>query len=124
MLALQPSAHLTANEIAAAALADQGERFNPQQQFPVSWPADPVVAEAYVDQLQRSRSLATGTIADLVRTLNQATTRLAAGGRDSALAGRLERLASGLRVTGQDPAAARRVTALGETLRGIAARLR
>ncbi len=124
VLALQPSAYLTANEIAAAALADQGERFNPQQQFPVSWPADPVVAKAYVDQLQRSRSLAAGTIADLTRTLDQAATRLAAGGRDSALAGRLERLASGLRVTGQDPAAARRATALGETLRGIAGRLR
>ncbi|MFN3726232.1 MAG: DUF305 domain-containing protein [Allosphingosinicella sp.] len=124
VLALQPSAHLTANEIAAAALADQDERFNPQQQFPVSWPADPVVAKAYVDQLQRSRSLPAGTIADLSRNLNQATTRLAAGGRDAALAGRLERLASGLRVTGQDPAATRRATALGETLRGIASRLR
>ena len=124
VLALQPSAYLTANEIAAATLADQGERFNPQQQFPVSWPADPVVAKAYVDQLQRSRSLAAGTIADLTRTLDQAATRLAAGGRDLALAGRLERLATGLRVTGQDPAAARRATALGETLRGIAGRLR
>lgn len=124
VLALQPSAHLTANEIAAAALADQGERFNPQQQFPVSWPADPVIAKAYVDQLQRSRSLAAGTVADLTRTLDQAATRLAANGRDSALAGRLERLATGLRVTGQDPAASRRATALGETLRGIATRLR
>ena len=124
MLALQPSQHLTANEIAAAALADQGERFNPQQQFPVSWPADPVIAKAYVDQLQRSRSLAPGSVTDLTRTLDQAATRLAAGGRDAGLAGRLERLASGLRVVGQDPAAARRATALGETLRGIATRLR
>ena len=58
------------------------------------------------------------------RLIDQAATRLAAGGRDSALAGRLERLASGLRVTGQDAAAGRRVTALNETLRGIARRLR
>jgi hypothetical protein len=38
VLALQPSEHLSANEIAAAALADQGRAFNPQQQFPVTWP--------------------------------------------------------------------------------------
>ncbi|HEY0326243.1 MAG TPA: DUF305 domain-containing protein [Allosphingosinicella sp.] len=124
VLALQPSAHLTANELAAARLANQGDRFNPQQQFPVSWPADPVVAKAYVDQLQRSRSIAGGTVADLTRTLDQAANRLAAGSRDAALAGRLERLASGLRATGQDPQAGRRVAALGETLRGIAGRLR
>jgi uncharacterized protein (DUF305 family) len=124
VLALQPSAHLTADEIAAAALADQGGRFNPQQQFPVSWPADPVIAKAYVDQLQRSRSLASGTVAELRRTLDQAGTRLAGGRTDAALAGRLERLAGNLRVTGQDPAASRRATALGETLRGIATRLR
>ncbi len=124
VLALQPSAHLTANEIAAAALADQGERFNPQQQFPVSWPADPVVAKAYVDQLQRSRSLAAGTVADLNRTLDQASARLAAGGTDAALAGRIERMAASLRVTGQDPAANHRATALRETLTGIAGRLR
>ncbi|MFW6087680.1 MAG: DUF305 domain-containing protein, partial [Myxococcota bacterium] len=44
MLALVPSEHLSANEIAAAAAADQGGVFNPQQQFPVRWPAEPVVA--------------------------------------------------------------------------------
>ena len=53
VFALTPSQHLTANEIAAAALADYGGRFNPQQQLPVSWPAHPVVALAYLDQLQR-----------------------------------------------------------------------
>ena len=44
---------LSANEIAAAALADQGGPFNPQQQYPVRWPAEPVVARAYMDQLRR-----------------------------------------------------------------------
>ncbi|HZG45764.1 MAG TPA: DUF305 domain-containing protein, partial [Allosphingosinicella sp.] len=60
VLELQPSEHLTANEIEAAKLASQGETFNPQQQYPVSWPAHPAVALAYVDQLQRSRSLNAG----------------------------------------------------------------
>ena len=48
---------LSANEIAAAALADQGGAFNPQQQYPVRWPAEPVVARAYADQLKRADAL-------------------------------------------------------------------
>ncbi|MEJ1962129.1 MAG: DUF305 domain-containing protein [Gammaproteobacteria bacterium] len=50
---LLPSKFLSENEIAAAALAQQGGRSNPQQQFPVTWPAEPVVARAYIDQLER-----------------------------------------------------------------------
>ena len=47
VLELSPSPQLTANEIAAAKLANQGRTFNPQQQYPVSWPDAPVVARAY-----------------------------------------------------------------------------
>ncbi|QNE05675.1 DUF305 domain-containing protein [Croceicoccus marinus] len=55
VLTLEPSDHLTRNEIDAAALAQEvNGTFNPQQQFPVQWPADPVVALAYVDQLRRA----------------------------------------------------------------------
>ena len=61
ILALVPSEHLSANEIAAAGLAEQGGVFNPQQQFPVSWPADPAVARAYLDQMRRA-----GTVEDAV----------------------------------------------------------
>ena len=57
VFALKPSAKLSANEIAAAALADQGGLFNPQQQYPVRWPAEPVVARAYMDQLRRDGAL-------------------------------------------------------------------
>ena len=54
VFALVPSDHLSANEIKAAALANQGRVFNPQQQFQVTWPHEPVVALAYLDQLERS----------------------------------------------------------------------
>src|SRR3546814_33426 len=54
VLALKQSEYLTENEIAAAALANQGGMFNPQQQFPVTWPDHPVVARAYVDQIGRA----------------------------------------------------------------------
>ena len=51
---LVPSEYLTANEIAAAALADTGGAFNPQQQYPVQWPIDARVALALVDGLERT----------------------------------------------------------------------
>ena len=124
VLALTPSAHLTANEIAAAALADQGERFNPQQQFPVTWPDHPVVALAYVDQLQRSGSLPAGTLTQLTQALEQARARVDARRRDRTLAARLEAMATGLPTVGADGAAARRLTALRDTLNGVARRLR
>lgn len=57
VLELVPSEFLTANEIAAAALADPGETFNPQQQFPVQWPDSPLIARAYIDQLRRDQVL-------------------------------------------------------------------
>jgi hypothetical protein len=42
VLELSPGPNLTANEIAAARLAKQGRTFNPQEQYPVSWPDAPV----------------------------------------------------------------------------------
>src|SRR5690606_30449281 len=65
VLELQPSEHLSAHEIAAAALADQGEVFNPQRQTPVTWPDHPLVAKAYVDQLERAGALAPESVAAL-----------------------------------------------------------
>ncbi len=125
VLALTPSQHLTANEIAAASLADhQGDRFNPQQQMPVTWPDHPVVALAYLDQLQRSGGLAAGTIAELRQALEPASARVEAGTRDGQLAARLASLAGSVAPSSSDPAAGKRVAALRQTLTGIAARLR
>jgi len=56
-LALEPSDFLTADEIRAAELALVGGRFNPQTQLPVTWPAEPVVARAWRDQLMRGGHL-------------------------------------------------------------------
>ena len=65
VFALTPSPQMTENEIAAAMLADQGRVYNPQQQFPVTWPDHPVVALAYLDQLQRSGVVAPADVAPL-----------------------------------------------------------
>ena len=53
---LLPSEHLPQNEIDAALLVVQDE-FNPQSQPQLTWPAEFVVARAYVDQLERSTAL-------------------------------------------------------------------
>ncbi len=93
--------------------------FNPQQQFPVSWPAHPVGALAAVDQLDRTRALSPAAIAELRAALAAAgSTR-----RDPALAARLNALAANLAVP-TDPTAARRAAALRQTLSGISAKLR
>ncbi|WP_197493202.1 DUF305 domain-containing protein [Woeseia oceani] len=124
VLALSPSDYLSANEIAAATLADQGERFNPQQQFPVSWPASPVVAMAYMDQLQRSASLPAGLADELQSALMTANAVQERGDSDRRLARTLNDLAK-LVVRGDGNAATQeRRAALADTLQGIAAGIR
>ena len=124
VLSLTPSEHLTENEIAAAALADEGARFNPQQQFPVAWPAEPVVARAYLDQLERSGSVPASTAVELRATLDRAAARLGNGARDERLAARLESLAASVDGGEGDGVTAKRRVGLSGTLSGIAARLR
>ena len=51
---LTPSAHMSEAEIEAAANADMGDLFNPQQQFEVTWRrGDPAVRQAREDQRAR-----------------------------------------------------------------------
>ncbi|MDT9600512.1 DUF305 domain-containing protein [Sphingosinicella rhizophila] len=124
VLTLKPSAYLTENEIGAAKLADQGRLFNPQQQFPVTWPDHPVVALAYVDQLKRGQTLPPSSLAELEAILAQAKSSFASGRKDPALARSIETLAAGLQSRGADAATARRIAALEKNLEGIAAKLR
>ena len=124
VLALVPSEHLSENEIAAAAVADEGGVFNPQQQFRVTWPAEPVVARAYLDQLGRGEAVSESLAAEVAEALDRSAAMLADGGRDEELAGGLQSLASALGEAGGDGVAEMRRAALAETLGGIAARLR
>jgi len=124
VLALVPSEYLSANEVAAAGIADQGELFNPQQQFQVTWPAEPVVAGAYIDQLQRGDGLSQSMLTDLNAALERSATQLESGANDEDLAKNLEMLSMGLSDIGGDATTNKRRAALSETLNGIAARLR
>ncbi len=123
VLSLVPSEFLSGNEIAAAILADQGSVFNPQQQLRYDWPAEPVVARAYLDQLERGNALAASLAADLDVALDQSASALEDRTRDEALAARLESLAASVETDVEDSITTSRQTALVETLAGIAARL-
>ncbi len=122
---LLPSEHLTENEIAAAAIADQGALFNPQQQFRVTWPAEPVVARAYLDQLDRDKALPDQVVIDVTAALDRAGRRLAEGGSDEELAAVLKSQAVSLREASAGNAiTTRRRAGLGDVLLGISDRLR
>jgi hypothetical protein len=124
VLALVPSEHLSENEIAAAAVADQGDVFNPQQQFRVTWPAEPVVARAYIDQLERDDPLSISYLPYMKAALERADEALQGNASDGQLADRLDALAAAV-ATGSDEAITkRRLAGLSGTLNGIAARLR
>jgi hypothetical protein len=120
---LSSSEFLTANEIAAAALADQGRLFNPQQQFPVTWPAEPVVARAYVDQLRRGSDVPATTLDEISGTLDLAASRLDGNASDAGLSQRLEALARSVGASSSDAITQKRTKGLAETLSGLAARL-
>ena len=124
VLALVPSEHLSENEIAAAAVASQDGAFNPQQQLSFDWPAEPVVARAYLDQLARNDALDATAKADFNAALDLAAAALQDGVSDAALATRLESLAASVGTGAGGDIATKRRTGLAETLFGIAARLR
>ena len=121
VLELLPSEHLTENELAAAASIVPAA-FNAQQQRAIDWPARPVIARAYLDQLERSDTLGADRRAALSALLDRA------GGADTdpALAAELTEAAEAL---GDDASEAsgrteQRLAALAETLTGLAERLR
>jgi hypothetical protein len=89
---LDPSEHLTGNELEAARLATV-DRLNVQTQRRFVWPADPVVARAYLDQIAREDAdLAAELGAELDRAEGlQSAERSAAL---TALAGRAEEAAA------------------------------
>ncbi|HUF51773.1 MAG TPA: hypothetical protein VMN60_13185 [Longimicrobiales bacterium] len=110
---LQPSEHLTQNEIDAARLV-RWETFNPQTQPKAVWPAEFVVARAYIDQLRRANAVSAGVLATLSSELDRIERIGDAAARRSALAQLSVPAAAG--ATGVN---AQRLTALAQVLRDI-----
>jgi hypothetical protein len=122
---LTPSQHMTQNEIDAANLI-RYEEFNAQHQPKVTWPAVPVVARAYIDQLVRSNGITVQRATELRQALDRfegATDGARAGAAAylGQLAGGVDAEARGAR--GADRAQdARRFELLAGVLREIATR--
>ena len=77
VFALRASDYLTENEIAAASLPELNGIVNAQTQEIVEWPAVPVVARAYMDQLQRENRLSANQASELSDALERAEALLA-----------------------------------------------
>ncbi len=125
VLELLPSEFLTENEIAAAS-AVAPDTFNAQDQRRVDWPARPITALAYVDQLAGGNALTAAQLESIGALLERTDAPLATGSRDTGLADELE---SATQVVdgAADAAAGRtesRLEALGGLLRDLETRLR
>jgi hypothetical protein len=121
---LQTSEFLTENELAAALIADMGDTFNPQQQFQVTWPAEPVVALAYLDQFARDGGLDTSVHEQVKQMMDAAQTMLNSGETDRGFSRDLAKLAKSLKANNTDHNALKRVKGLRDTLEDIAKRIR
>ncbi len=69
---MQPNDFLSENEIAAASLPELRGRVNAQTQEIIQWPAVPVVARAYLDQLRRDDTISSSDASDLESALDRA----------------------------------------------------
>jgi phage FluMu protein gp41 len=92
-------------------LATQGGVFNPQTQQRVKWPDEPVVALAFLDQLQRSGDVTDTFSAKVTTALAESDT------------GALKQLARELDDASAEGVAERRKAGLAAALSGIAASL-
>jgi hypothetical protein len=119
---LTPSEFLSANELAAANLV-RFEEFNSQNQPRVTWPPSFVVAKAYVDQMERARTLDAARITALRTALDRGDTR---AGRSAASLDELDALATQLDTDAAASGArdAARMKAAAAAIRARTARLR
>ena len=124
---LTPSDYLTENEIAAASFRNPDAIVNAQTQRRHTWPAEPVVARAYLDQLRRSDVIPAAQAEALTTALDRAADLLASGAASDAMATtQLDALAATLarEGAGKSGTTRTRFIALAATVEGLADRLR
>jgi len=122
---LTPSEFLSQNEIDAATQV-RSEELNVQEQGRAVWPATPVVARAYLDQLTRGKAIEPERARAVRTALDRADDARSSRGKSQAAIDQLDGLASQLdrdagTAAGRDAA---RMRSLAATLKGIAAKLR
>jgi len=112
---LTPTKFLTQNEIDAAKAVRVTE-LNVQNQQKIEWPAQLVVAKAYVDQLSRSQAVPADRIAALEKAIQSAESSHMSPGKVA----KLQRMAPSLEksaTTAKSPADSTRLHALAEILK-------
>jgi hypothetical protein len=123
---LTPSEYLSQNEIEAASLV-RNDEFNVQEQRRVTWPASPVVARAYLDQLARTKGIQPERAAAVKAALDRADKFRKAGDKDAAaVVTQLDTLATQLEGDARSAAGAdaARLRSLAATIKGRTAALR
>ncbi len=119
---LSPSEFLSENELAAANLV-RFEEFNSQNQPKVTWPPSFVVAKAYLDQLERGKTIDQARATALRAALDRGDTR---AGRNAANLDELDKMAAQLDSDAAAPGAreASRMKAMAAAIKARTARLR
>ena len=112
---LTPTKFLTQNEIDAAKTVQVSE-LNVQNQQKIEWPAQLVVAKAYVDQLSRSQALPADQIAALQKAIQSAETSHMSRSSLAKLKGMAPSLEKSA-ATAKSPADSARLHALAEILK-------
>jgi hypothetical protein len=116
---LTPTKFLTQNEIDAAKAVQVSEQ-NVQSQQKIEWPANLVVAKAYVDQLSRSQALPAGQISKLQKAIDGAESSHMNKKKVAKLKGMapsLEKSAS----AAKSPADSKRMNGLADVLKRLSA---
>jgi hypothetical protein len=112
---LTPTKFLTQNEIDAAKAVRVAE-LNVQDQQKIEWPAQLVVAKAYVDQLERSQALPAKQIADLRAAIDSAESSHMSKSKVAKLNAMVASLQKDA-AAAKTPADAKRLQALAEILK-------
>ena len=94
--------------------------FNPQQQIPMTWPAKPVIARAYIDQLMRDEVLEEDTTKIILERLEQVDAAMKRGGSNNRLAKQINSLQLPLEDLKIDLMTRHRLKKLDSTLKNIA----
>ena len=126
VFALTPSRYLSANEIAAASIRAPDAISNPQQQRRHVWPAEPVVAAAYLDQLTRGGLIGDEQEDTLRDALDRTAEALDGSAETAAItADELRNLAASLAPAGDElsETSRGRLAALARTMENLAERL-
>jgi len=123
---LKPSEFLSQSEIDAATLV-RSEEFNAQDQTKITWPASPIVARAYLDQLTRGHAVQPARARAVKAALDRADGLRS--GRDRGAAAVLDQLDSLATQLDRDAADASgrdstRLRSLSATMKGLVAKMR